>query len=134
VKIYPDSAHGFLFQHHAAFAADLDEFLALLCVPTSDVESWSRKGGVVDIGSFVHQVTRLVFDTGQPYEEFGARYEDAVPELDPKRLVAFTERGAPWQEIVADADATAPHGFLIYWRSDLTPLMSLAGDPARCAA
>ena len=26
-KIYPDSAHGFLFQHHEAFAADVDVFL-----------------------------------------------------------------------------------------------------------
>jgi pimeloyl-ACP methyl ester carboxylesterase len=28
VKIYPDSAHGFLFQHHAEFAADTEAFLA----------------------------------------------------------------------------------------------------------
>ena len=28
VKIYPDAAHGFLFQHHADFAADVDAFLA----------------------------------------------------------------------------------------------------------
>ena len=27
VKIYPDSAHGFLFQHHAEFAADVGAFL-----------------------------------------------------------------------------------------------------------
>lgn len=27
VKIYPDSAHGFLFQHHSEFAADLNAFL-----------------------------------------------------------------------------------------------------------
>jgi pimeloyl-ACP methyl ester carboxylesterase len=27
VKIYPDSAHGFLFQHHAGFAADVQAFL-----------------------------------------------------------------------------------------------------------
>jgi pimeloyl-ACP methyl ester carboxylesterase len=27
VKIYPDSAHGFLFQHHTSFAADVDAFL-----------------------------------------------------------------------------------------------------------
>jgi pimeloyl-ACP methyl ester carboxylesterase len=27
VKIYPDSAHGFLFQHHAKFAADVEAFL-----------------------------------------------------------------------------------------------------------
>jgi pimeloyl-ACP methyl ester carboxylesterase len=28
LKIYPDSAHGFLFQHHAEFAADVESFLA----------------------------------------------------------------------------------------------------------
>ena len=28
IKIYPDAAHGFLFQHHAEFAADVDAFLA----------------------------------------------------------------------------------------------------------
>jgi pimeloyl-ACP methyl ester carboxylesterase len=27
VKIYPNSAHGFLFQHHAGFAADVEAFL-----------------------------------------------------------------------------------------------------------
>jgi pimeloyl-ACP methyl ester carboxylesterase len=27
VKIYPDSAHGFLFQHHAEFGADVEAFL-----------------------------------------------------------------------------------------------------------
>ena len=27
VKIYPDAAHGFLFQHHAEFAGDVTEFL-----------------------------------------------------------------------------------------------------------
>jgi pimeloyl-ACP methyl ester carboxylesterase len=27
LKIYPDSAHGFLFQHHAEFAADVTKFL-----------------------------------------------------------------------------------------------------------
>ena len=27
LKIYLDAAHGFLFQHHAEFAADVDAFL-----------------------------------------------------------------------------------------------------------
>jgi len=27
MKTYPDSAHGFLFQHHTEFAADLNAFL-----------------------------------------------------------------------------------------------------------
>jgi len=28
LKLYPDSAHGFLFQHHAEFASDVDAFLS----------------------------------------------------------------------------------------------------------
>jgi pimeloyl-ACP methyl ester carboxylesterase len=28
VKIYPDAAHGFLFQHHAEFAADVEAFVS----------------------------------------------------------------------------------------------------------
>jgi len=28
LKIYPDAAHGFLFQHHGEFAADVYGFLA----------------------------------------------------------------------------------------------------------
>jgi len=52
----------------------------------------------------------------------------AVPELDSKCLAAFAGRGAGWQEVVADADASGPHGFLIHWRSDMTPVMSLVGD------
>ena len=27
IKLYPDAAHGFLFQHHAEFAADVAAFL-----------------------------------------------------------------------------------------------------------
>ena len=29
VRLYPDSAHGFLFQHHAEFAGDVEAFLSL---------------------------------------------------------------------------------------------------------
>ena len=88
----------------------------------------------MDIGSFPHQVTRLVFDTGQPYEEFRARYEAAVPALDEKRLAEFAARGAAWSEVVANTGASAPHGFLIFWRLDTTPVMSLAGNTTRCTA
>ena len=33
VKIYPDAAHGFLFQHHAEFADDVDAFLSASLAP-----------------------------------------------------------------------------------------------------
>jgi len=78
----------------------------------------------MDVGSFPHQVTRLVFDTGQPYDQFRARYEAAVPALDEKHLAGFAARGAAWPEVVADAGASAPHGFLIFWRLDTTPSMA----------
>ena len=35
VKIYPDSSHGFLFQHFEEFAADADDFLAADDEPTA---------------------------------------------------------------------------------------------------
>ena len=62
---------------------------------------------MTDVSWFPHQVTRLVFDTGQPYDQFRARYEAAVPALDEKRLAGFAARGAAWPEVVADADASA---------------------------
>ena len=33
VKIYPDAAHGFLFQHHDEFVTDVDSFLDDVSVP-----------------------------------------------------------------------------------------------------
>jgi hypothetical protein len=73
----------------------------------------------VDIDSFPHRVIRLTLDTRQRYEAFRARYEDAEPELDSKHLAGFLDRGARWQEIVADADASATLGFhLLAFRSD----------------
>ena len=50
VKIYPDSAHGFLFQHHAEFAADVEAFLSAprryreVCLPRP-AESGSQGAG-----------------------------------------------------------------------------------------
>jgi hypothetical protein len=40
---------------------------------------------VMNVRSVPHQVTRLVFDVGQPYEKFRSRYEAAVPPADPQR-------------------------------------------------
>jgi pimeloyl-ACP methyl ester carboxylesterase len=39
IKIYPDSAHGFLFQHHAEFAVDIEDFLRI-----GDVDELSTDG------------------------------------------------------------------------------------------
>ena len=66
--------------------------------------------------------------------EFQARYENAVPDLPLTEVSDLVSRKAPWSEMVALIDRSAPHGFLIYFRNDVHPVMALAGDHADCVA
>ncbi|HET9001468.1 MAG TPA: DUF302 domain-containing protein [bacterium] len=79
-----------------------------------------------------HQVNRLVIEVTDPFEAFRQRYEDAVPQFDRERFAGLVLKRAGWDEVLAVTEAAAPHGFLIYWSSDVTPLMALAGDGGRC--
>lgn len=83
-------------------------------------------------GVVPHNVNRLVIEVAESFDGFRERYEQAAPQIEPQELADLIERQAPWSEVLADADARAPHGFLIYLSSDLTPLMGLAGDRGRC--
>jgi uncharacterized protein (DUF302 family) len=80
-----------------------------------------------------YSVTRLSITVEGTYEEFRRRLHDAVPTLDAKRLAGFVERKAPWDEVVADANANAPFGFFVFWMLDVDPSMSLNGNTARCS-
>jgi hypothetical protein len=84
--------------------------------------------------SVPHQVTRLIFDVGQPYEKFRSRYEAAVPVLDPQWLGEYTGRHVRWHDTIADSDEPSPHGFVLYWRGHLTPLMTEGGELRPCTA
>jgi hypothetical protein len=88
----------------------------------------------MNVLSFPHQVTRLVFDAGQPYEKFRGRYEAAVPPADPWRLGGAAGRHARWPAIAADQGEPCPQGFVLYWRADLTPRATAAGDVRPCTA
>ena len=79
-----------------------------------------------------HQLTRLVFDAGQPYERFRGRYEAAVPPAPPRRPGDIAGRHYRWPDAAADADEPGPHGLVLYWRGDMTPLMTTAGDLRPC--
>ena len=83
--------------------------------------------------SVEYRVTRLVFDTGQPYEKFRGRYEAAVPPADP-RPGDRPGRHVRWQDGAADADGAARHGFVLYWRADMTPELIGSGDLRPCTA
>ena len=65
---------------------------------------------------------------------FQRAYETAVPDLPRKKVQALKDRSAPWQEMLDLINDSAPHGFLIYDRADLRPVMQLAGDHADCIA
>jgi hypothetical protein len=89
---------------------------------------------VMNARSVPHQVTRLVFDVGQPYEKFRSRYEAAVPPANPRRLGDVAGRHARWPDLAADTGEPGPHGFVLYWHADITPLMTTAGERRPCTA
>ncbi len=66
--------------------------------------------------------------------EFQQVYEEAVPANPVEEIAALVERGASWAEVIDAHAEWAPHGFLIYWRSDVHPVMQLAGDENDCVA
>jgi uncharacterized protein (DUF302 family) len=66
--------------------------------------------------------------------EFQKRYEDAVPQVPLAAITDLIARHAPWSEMLSLIDEAAPHGFLIYFRNDVAPVMKLAGDDAECVS
>jgi uncharacterized protein (DUF302 family) len=78
-----------------------------------------------------YAVTRLTLPI-QPVRNFQPLYEAAVPMYPHADVAALVSRQAPWSEMIEFIDAAAPNGFLIYFRNDVQPVMSLAGDNADC--
>ena len=66
--------------------------------------------------------------------EFQKRYETAVPDLPVAAVAELVSRRAPWSDMVELIERSAPHGFLIYFRNEVHPVMALAGDRADCVA
>ncbi len=66
--------------------------------------------------------------------EFQTLYEQEVPPNPVEEIVALEQRGASWPEVLDAHAELAWHGFLIYWRNDVHPVMQLAGDSSECIA
>jgi uncharacterized protein (DUF302 family) len=66
--------------------------------------------------------------------EFQQLYEQAVPANPVEEIVALAERRASWAEVIDAHAEWATHGFLIYFRNDVHPVMQLAGDENDCIA
>ena len=69
--------------------------------------------------AFDHPSRRLVMALPQTYDEARERYESLVPEVDFARFSEMTS----WQATLELAEINAPHGFMRYYRSDITAAM-----------
>jgi hypothetical protein len=67
-----------------------------------------------------HPVRRLVVALPRPYDAAREHYETLVPEADVGRFFQM----ASWQATLELAEINAPHGFMRYYRSDITATMS----------
>lgn len=79
-----------------------------------------------------HSVTRLTVETGASLAAFQARFEAAVPAAPMDEVQSLVDRDASWDEMLALTEARAPHGFLLYARIPVDPLMRLAGVSTPC--
>ena len=66
--------------------------------------------------------------------DFRARYEHAVPAVDLERVGGLVAAQAPWADMLDYVDTAAPFGFLTYWRTEINPIMALAGENNPCVA
>ncbi len=57
-----------------------------------------------------------------------------MPPADTQRRGDFAGRHARWPDLAADPGEPARHGFVLYWRADMTPLMTTAGERRPCTA
>jgi hypothetical protein len=74
-------------------------------------------------------VRRLVVDLDIPFDDFRARYEEAVPAYD---LTTRLPQFSTWDAVVDDAEQAAPdRGFLRYGTIDISPGFTIAGHKAR---
>jgi uncharacterized protein (DUF302 family) len=65
---------------------------------------------------------------------FQRDYERAVPDIPSAQVEQLVRDRASWEEMLELIEGVAPHGFLIYYRGDVHPMMQLAGDAADCVA
>jgi hypothetical protein len=67
-----------------------------------------------------HPSRRLIVHLPHPYDEARELYETLVPEVDRARFGQV----ATWQATLELAAINAPHGFMRYYRSDVTAAMA----------
>ena len=67
-----------------------------------------------------HTSRRLVIVLPDSYDDARTRYEQLAPPVDYPAFAAATS----WEETLAVAESKAPHGFMVYFRIDVTAAMT----------
>jgi hypothetical protein len=71
-----------------------------------------------------HPSRRLIVHLPRPYDEARELYETLVPEADMARFGQM----ANWQATLELAEINAPHGFMRYYRADVTAAVAGSGS------
>jgi hypothetical protein len=98
-----------------------------------DGATYRRLTSAMSANDDTYTVRRLTVEV-PGVREFQHRYEQAVPANPAKDIAALVERHATWPEVLDCMAENAPHGFVIYFRNDVHPVMELAGDHPDCVA
>lgn len=72
-------------------------------------------------------VRHFDIDTGRPYGDFRAAYEEAVPHFDRLEAIGVALSGAGWDAVQGLSSATASHGFVNFFTFDPSPVMAVNG-------
>ncbi|MEC4762671.1 DUF302 domain-containing protein [Mycobacterium sherrisii] len=78
-----------------------------------------------------HTVNRIDVATGVEFDEFIAEFEAAAPVVDRGVVSEIASRGGTWDDVLAAADANAPHGLMVYGKIDVLPFFSIAGHTTK---
>lgn len=84
------------------------------------------------VATVTRSVRQITIDTGRPWAEFRAAYEEAVPRFDRLEAIGVVVSGAGWDGVKALSDATAGDGLVNFFEFDPSPVMAQRGHRGRC--
>jgi hypothetical protein len=79
------------------------------------------------VATVTRPVRHVTIATGQPWAEFRAAYEEAVPRFDRLEAIGVVLSGAGWEGVRGLSDATAGEGLVNFFEFDPSPVMALKG-------
>jgi uncharacterized protein (DUF302 family) len=77
------------------------------------------------------EVRHIAVDTGRPWDEFKAAYEEIVPHFDRLEAIGVVLSQSGWEAIKRLSAATATNGLVNFFTFDPSPVMALNGHKGK---